>query len=95
MWSGIRCGGIEFRRNKRLAPTLPPRVINRPGRIAMAQFLTTAGIGYQLEELIKSAKERLILISPYLKVDERLRVLVGDKDRDCYKAFEDVLTFPE
>lgn len=34
----------------------------------MAKFLNTSGTTYHLEELIKSAKERLILISPYLKL---------------------------
>ncbi|MCI0559210.1 MAG: phospholipase D family protein [Nitrososphaera sp.] len=48
----------------------------------MTKFLTTSGITFHLEELIKSAKERLILISPFLKVNERLRQLIEDKDRD-------------
>ena len=48
----------------------------------MAEFLTTSGITFHLEELIKSARERLILISPFLKINERLRQLIEDKDRD-------------
>jgi len=48
----------------------------------MAKFLTTTGISHQLEELVKGAKEKLILISPFLKMNERIRQLIEDKDRD-------------
>jgi len=48
----------------------------------MPKFLTTSGITFHLEGLIKAAKEKLILISPFLKVNERLRQLLEDKDRD-------------
>lgn len=48
----------------------------------MPKFLTTSGITFHLEGLIKTAKEKLILISPFLKVNERLRQLLEDKDRD-------------
>ena len=47
----------------------------------MAKFLTTTGLSYHLEQLIKNAKERVILISPYLKVNDRLRELLEDRDR--------------
>jgi hypothetical protein len=47
----------------------------------MAKFLTTTGISYQLEEIIKGADERLLLISPFLKVNPRLRELLEDKNR--------------
>lgn len=36
---------------------------------------------YHLERLIKDAKERLILVSPYLKINDRLRQLLDDQDR--------------
>ncbi len=39
----------------------------------MAKFLNTAGVSYHLEELIKSTKDRLILISPYLQFNERIK----------------------
>lgn len=32
----------------------------------MAKFLNTSGTTYHLEELIKKATDRLVLISPYL-----------------------------
>jgi hypothetical protein len=48
----------------------------------LAKFLTTTGISHHLELLIKGSKEKLVLISPYLKVNERLRQLIEDKDRD-------------
>lgn len=49
--------------------------------IAMARFLNTSGTNYFLEELIKSARERLYLISPYLKLNNRIKELLEDKDR--------------
>ena len=47
----------------------------------MAKFLTTTGTNYQLEELIKGASERLILISPFLKLNDRMKELLADKNR--------------
>ncbi len=45
----------------------------------MAQFLTSTEINLLLERLIKDAQERLILISPYLKLNDRMRELLQDK----------------
>lgn len=39
----------------------------------MAKFLNTTGVSYHLEELIKGTKDRLILISPYLKFTDRIK----------------------
>jgi phosphatidylserine/phosphatidylglycerophosphate/cardiolipin synthase-like enzyme len=47
----------------------------------MAEFLGTTATNYQLEELIKNTSERLILISPFLNVNDRLKELLIDKDR--------------
>lgn len=47
----------------------------------MAKFLTTTGVSYELEELIRGAEERLVLISPFLRVNQRIRDLLADKDR--------------
>ncbi len=47
----------------------------------MAKFLNTSATNYFLEELIKSASERLILISPYLKLNDRIKELLEDKNR--------------
>ena len=47
----------------------------------MAEFLTTTGVSYRLEEIIKSSTERLILISPFLRVNERIKELLEDKNR--------------
>ncbi len=47
----------------------------------MAKFLNTSATNYFLEELIKDAKDRLILISPYLKLNDRVRELLADKNR--------------
>nr|WP_288500438.1 phospholipase D family protein [uncultured Pseudomonas sp.] len=47
----------------------------------MARFLNTSATNYFLEELIKNSKERLILISPFLKLNDRIKELLIDKDR--------------
>ena len=47
----------------------------------MAKFMNTSVTNYYLEELIKGARERLIIISPFLKFNDRMRELLEDKDR--------------
>ncbi|MES9901475.1 MAG: phospholipase D family protein [Sedimenticola sp.] len=47
----------------------------------MAKFLNTSATNYYLEELIKNASERLILISPFLKLNDRIKELLDDKNR--------------
>lgn len=47
----------------------------------MAKFLNTSGTTYHLEELIKNATDRLILISPFLKLNDRIKELLEDKNR--------------
>ncbi len=47
----------------------------------MAKFLNTSAINYFLEELIKTASERLILISPFLRLNDRVKELLEDKNR--------------
>lgn len=47
----------------------------------MAKFLNTSATNYYLEEMIKTAKDRLILISPFLKLNDRIKELLEDKNR--------------
>ncbi|MCW5619950.1 MAG: phospholipase D family protein [Burkholderiales bacterium] len=47
----------------------------------MAKFLNTSATNYFLEELIKDAKDRLVLISPFLKLNDRMKELLADKNR--------------
>jgi phosphatidylserine/phosphatidylglycerophosphate/cardiolipin synthase-like enzyme len=47
----------------------------------MAKFLNTSATNYYLEELIKQTQERLIIISPFLKFNDRIKELLADKDR--------------
>lgn len=47
----------------------------------MAKFLGTTATNYHLEKLIKEACERLIIISPYLKFNDRFKALLEDQDR--------------
>jgi phosphatidylserine/phosphatidylglycerophosphate/cardiolipin synthase-like enzyme len=44
----------------------------------MAKFLTTNGINYLIEEVIKGAKERVVLVSPYLRLNTRIKELLSD-----------------
>ncbi len=47
----------------------------------MAKFLNTSATNYFLEELIKNAKDKVILISPFLKLNDKIKELLTDKDR--------------
>ncbi len=47
----------------------------------MAKFLNTSAINYFLEKLIKSTNDKLILISPFLKLNNRIKELLEDKNR--------------
>lgn len=47
----------------------------------MAKFLKSSGTTYHLEELIKNASDRLIIISPYLKLNDRIKELLEDRNR--------------
>jgi phosphatidylserine/phosphatidylglycerophosphate/cardiolipin synthase-like enzyme len=47
----------------------------------VAKFLNTSATNYFLEELIKGASERLILISPFLQINDRIKELLEDKNR--------------
>ncbi|MDM8538754.1 hypothetical protein QUF70_18515 [Desulfobacterales bacterium HSG17] len=47
----------------------------------MAKFLDTTGVSYHLQQLINNANERLVLISPFLKINERIKQSLEDKDR--------------
>jgi hypothetical protein len=46
----------------------------------MTKSPTTAGINYQLEELINGASNRLILIRPALKLKDHMKELLADKN---------------
>ena len=47
----------------------------------MAKFLNASATNYFLEELIKDAKDRLVLVSPFLKLNDRMKELLSDKNR--------------
>ena len=47
----------------------------------MAEFLDTTAISYHLERLLKTAKRRIVLISPYVKLRPRIRELIEDAVR--------------
>ncbi len=47
----------------------------------MAKFLDTTGISYHLQQLINQSQRELTLISPYLKINNKMRQSLEDKDR--------------
>ncbi len=48
----------------------------------MVKFLDTQGISAELSQIIKNADERLVIISPYLKVNPRIQELLVHTDVD-------------
>ena len=58
-----------------------PRQSKLTEETGMAEFLTTTGISNSLESIITETKERLVIVSPYLKVNPLLKDLLEEKDR--------------
>lgn len=48
----------------------------------MAKYLRTSSITAEVEQLIRESRERLYIISPYLKLSDNVRELFKDKDRE-------------
>ena len=59
------------------------RTLTKTREDIMAEFLTTTGVSDRLEEIIKQAKKRLVIISPYLQINPRIKKLLEDKDRQA------------
>ncbi|MBT3324545.1 hypothetical protein HN681_04035 [archaeon] len=47
----------------------------------MAKFLDTLGISNELGQIIKNAKEKLVIVSPYLQISDRFKEMLEDQDR--------------
>jgi phosphatidylserine/phosphatidylglycerophosphate/cardiolipin synthase-like enzyme len=47
----------------------------------MVKFLNSSGISYHLENLIKNSKDKLFLVSPYLKFNAKIKQLLDDRNR--------------
>jgi hypothetical protein len=45
----------------------------------MIKFITTQGVNYYLEELLKNAQTRIIIISPYIRLQRRIRNILQEK----------------
>lgn len=57
----------------------------------MAKFLNTSAANYYLEEIIRLARDRLVLISPVLKLSDRVKELLADKNQrkiEVHLAYE-------
>lgn len=44
----------------------------------MAKFLKTTGVSHYLSELINNAKEKVYLVSPYLQINDQIKLLIED-----------------
>ena len=51
------------------------------GGIFVAEFLTTKGTSHQIDQIIINAKEKLVLVSPYLSISNSLLERLQDADR--------------
>lgn len=47
----------------------------------MPVFLDTTGVSYHVEKIIKQAMERLIIITPVLQINDRVKDLLEDQNR--------------
>jgi hypothetical protein len=64
----------------------------------MAKFLNSSAANYYLEEIIRLANNQLILLSPILKFNDRVKELLADKNQrriDVQIAFEHNELLPE
>lgn len=48
----------------------------------MAKYLRTSSISAELENLIREAREKVYIISPYLKLSDSIKELLNDKERE-------------
>jgi len=55
--------------------------------VNLAKFLDTSGVSYYLQRVIDNAQKFLILVSPYLKVNSRIKELLFEKDKVGIKIF--------
>lgn len=46
----------------------------------MVKFLETTGVSYELTQLIKNSNEKLWLISPYLQLNDQIKIQVKNRD---------------
>ena len=56
----------------------------------MAYFLTTKGVSYHIDEIIKNASETLVIISPYLKIDKHTKELLERKEIGIYVLYREL-----
>jgi hypothetical protein len=64
----------------------------------MAKFLNTSAANYYLEEIIRLARDRLVLITPVLKLNDHVRELLEDKNQrkvEVHVAYEKNELLPE
>jgi hypothetical protein len=48
----------------------------------MIKFLTTNGINFHLEELLKNSQKEIILISPYIQLQKSIKEILSQKKDD-------------
>lgn len=56
-------------------------VIQQNQKQAMAEFLDTQGVSYYLKKLINNSNDKLYLISPYLQLNNQLKLSLEDRHK--------------
>ena len=66
--------------------------------VIMAKFLNTSAANYYLEEIIRLAHDRLVLITPVFKLNDRVKELLEEKNQrkiEVHVAYEKTDLLPE
>ncbi len=53
----------------------------------MIKYLTTQGLNYHLEKLLKNATKEIILISPYIQLQQRIKDILKERKKNGVKIF--------
>ncbi len=75
----LRLEGELQRQSEETCRKYFPQIFHPPGDKSVAQFITTQAISHHLDELIKNADIFLILITPYIKLNDLVRERLMDK----------------
>ena len=77
--TGFKCHSIIFNHFLRLRISTIAQWCRYPLKlISMAEFLTTSGTSHHIENIIMEAKQKLLLVSPYLKLSKTLHERLKD-----------------
>jgi len=61
----------------------------------MAKFITTTEISYSIEKMIKGANDFIFIVSPYLKIHQRLKAVIEEKLSETNDYFQIIFVCKE